>query len=50
MKDSQTSTTPKQWNDTQISEYGGQKHDKVDRKGGQEIQNDTQKAKNDTQG
>ena len=41
---------PKTMNRTQISEYGGQKHNKVDRKGGQKIQNDTQKAKNDTQG
>ncbi len=41
MKDSQTSTTPKTMNRTQISEYGGQKHNKVDRKGGQKIQNDT---------
>ena len=44
---------PKQWNDTQISEYGGQKNEKVDRKGGEKIQNDslndTPKAKNDTQ-
>ena len=37
-------------NDTHENEVGGQEIPKVDRKGGQKIQNDTQETKNDTQG